>query len=146
MSLPPNNSLGLFDDLYALPSTAGERNEGCLLYFVPEDAGRIFYVHINRLLAHVGAFDPVHLRLLLCAKHTTAPGKRSFQSAISSRKTVFNRRLRLPTSAVASNSALSSVYVPANPMVAMCPANGRTLTVGVCSREVTSPFHLPSEQ
>jgi hypothetical protein len=30
-------------------------------------------------------------------------------------------------------------------MVAMCPANGRTLTVGVCSREVTSPFHLPSE-
>ena len=32
---------------------------------------RIFYVHKNRLLAHIGAFDPVHLRLLLCAKHTT---------------------------------------------------------------------------
>src|SRR5216684_4202119 len=71
MSLPPNNSLGLFDDLYALPSTAGERNDGCLLYFVPENASRIFYVHKNRLLAHIGAFDPVHLRLLLCAKHAT---------------------------------------------------------------------------
>src|ERR1700716_4179435 len=65
MSLPPNNSFRLFDDLYAVTSTAGERNDGCLLYFVPENASRLFYVHINRLLSHVGAFDPVHLRLLL---------------------------------------------------------------------------------
>ncbi len=56
-----------------------------------------------------------------------------YSSAISSRKTVLNRRLRLPTSAVASNSAPSSVYVPANPMLATCPANGRTSKVGVCS-------------
>src|SRR6266576_783902 len=69
-----------------------------------------------------------------------------YSSAISSRKTVLNRRLRLPTSAVASNSASSSVYVPENPMLATCPENGRTRTLGVCSCEVTSPFHLPSEQ
>ena len=53
------------------------------------------------------------------------------QSGISSRKTVFNRMLRVPTSAVASNFALSSVYVPANPMLAMCPAlRGLVLGVG----------------
>jgi hypothetical protein len=52
MSLPPNNSFGLFDDLYGVPSDVGERNDGCLLYFVPENASRIFYVHINRLIAH----------------------------------------------------------------------------------------------
>src|SRR6266478_2319304 len=69
-----------------------------------------------------------------------------YSSAISSRKTVLNRRLRLPTSAVASNSASSSVYVPENPILATCPENGRTRTLGVCSCEVTSPFHLPSEQ
>jgi hypothetical protein len=64
------------------------------------------------------------------------------QSAISSRNTVFKRRLRLPTSAVASNSAPSSVYVPANPKVAICPANGRKLMVAACSRggHLTIPF------
>jgi hypothetical protein len=27
--------------------------------------------HINSLLVHIGAFDPVHIGLLLCAKHST---------------------------------------------------------------------------
>jgi nicotinic acid mononucleotide adenylyltransferase len=40
--------------------------------FDPKNARRIFYVHINRLLVHIGAFDPVHIGLLLCAKLTTA--------------------------------------------------------------------------
>jgi hypothetical protein len=34
-------------------SDVGERNDGWLLYFVPENASRIFYVHINRLLANL---------------------------------------------------------------------------------------------
>jgi hypothetical protein len=38
----------------------------------PKNAQRIFYVHINRLLVHIGAFDPVHIVLLLSAKFTTA--------------------------------------------------------------------------
>src|SRR5258705_8470971 len=71
MSLSPDNSFRFFEDFYAVPSTASESNDGCLLYFVPKNGGRFFDVHKNRLLAHIGAFDPVHLRLLLCAKHTT---------------------------------------------------------------------------
>src|SRR5258708_8807979 len=71
MSLSPDNSFRFFGDLNGVPSDVDERNGGRLLYFVPENASRIFYVHKNRLLAHIGAFDPVHLRLLLCAKHTT---------------------------------------------------------------------------
>src|SRR5713101_4640503 len=64
MSLSPDNSFRFFEDFYAVPSTASETNDGCLLYFVPKNAGRIFDVHKNSLLAHIGAFDPVHLRLL----------------------------------------------------------------------------------
>src|SRR4029453_14958066 len=32
---------------------------------LPKNGGRIFDVQKNRLLAHIGAFDPVHFRLLL---------------------------------------------------------------------------------
>src|SRR5258706_9207894 len=71
MSLSPDNSFRFFEDFYAVPSAASESNDGCLLCFVPKNGGRIFDVHKNRLLAHIGAFDPVHLRLLLCARHTT---------------------------------------------------------------------------
>jgi hypothetical protein len=37
---------------------------------IQKNAHRIFYVHINRLLVHIGAFDPIHIDLLLSAKHT----------------------------------------------------------------------------
>jgi hypothetical protein len=71
MSFPPDDSFGWLDDLYAVPST-GESDDGCLLFFDPKNARRIFYVHINRLLVHIGTFDPVHIGLLLSAKLTTA--------------------------------------------------------------------------
>ena len=71
MSFPPDDSFGWLDDLYAVPST-GESDDGCLLFFDPKTARRIFYVHINRLLVHIGTFDPVHIGLLLSAKLTTA--------------------------------------------------------------------------
>lgn len=53
MSFPPDDSFGWLDDLYAVPST-GESDDGCLLFFDPKNARRIFYVHINRLLVHIG--------------------------------------------------------------------------------------------
>ena len=56
---------------YAVPST-GESDDGCLLFFDPKNARRIFYVHINRPRVHIGTFDPVHIGLLLSAKFTTA--------------------------------------------------------------------------
>ena len=71
MSCPPDNDFRFLDDLYAARST-GESDDGCLLLFDPKNARRIFYVHINRLLVHIGAFDPVHIVLLLSAKFTTA--------------------------------------------------------------------------
>jgi hypothetical protein len=71
MSFPPDDSFGWLDDLYAVPST-GESDDGCLLFFDPKNARRIFYVHINRLLVHIDTFDPVHIGLLLSAKLTTA--------------------------------------------------------------------------
>lgn len=71
MSFPPDDSFGWLDDLYAVPST-GESDDGCLLFFDPKNARRIFYVHINWLLVHIGTFDPVHIGLLLSAKLTTA--------------------------------------------------------------------------
>jgi hypothetical protein len=42
------------------------------LLFDPKNARRIFYVHINWLLVHIGAFDPVHIGLLLSVKLSTA--------------------------------------------------------------------------
>src|SRR5437763_5361702 len=68
MSFPPDDSFGWLDDLYAVPST-GESDDGCLLFFDPKNARRIFYVHINRLLVHIGTFDPVHIGLLLSAAY-----------------------------------------------------------------------------
>ncbi len=53
MSLSPDNSFRFFEDFYAVPSAASESNDGCLLYFVPKNGGRIFDVHKNRLLAHI---------------------------------------------------------------------------------------------
>src|ERR1700687_3352309 len=70
MSCPPDDDFRVLDDLYAVRST-GESDDGCLLLFDPKNARRIFYVHINRLLVHIDAFDPVHIGLLLSAKHTT---------------------------------------------------------------------------
>src|ERR1700692_1053057 len=71
MSGPPDDDFRFLDDLYTVRST-GESDDGCLLLLDPKNARRIFYVHINRLLVHIGAFDPVHIGLLLSAKHTTA--------------------------------------------------------------------------
>jgi hypothetical protein len=79
MSLPPDNNFRFFDDLYAVPST-GKSDDGRLLFFDPKNARRIFYIHINRLLVHIGAFDPVHIGLLLCAKHTRELGRRDRRS------------------------------------------------------------------
>jgi len=70
MSCPPEDDLRFLDDLYAVRST-GESDDGCLLLFDPKNARRIFYVHINSLLVHIRAFDPVHIGLLLSAKRTT---------------------------------------------------------------------------
>src|SRR6266550_1097804 len=70
MSCPPDDDFRFLDDLYAVRST-GESDDGCLLCFDPKNAHRIFDVHIYRLLVHIGAFDPVHIGLLLSAKHTT---------------------------------------------------------------------------
>src|SRR6266849_9082720 len=70
MSGPPDDDFRFLDDLYAVRSI-WESDDGCLLFFDPKNAHRIFYVHINRLLVHIGAFDPVHIGLLLSAKHTT---------------------------------------------------------------------------
>src|SRR5260370_42300475 len=70
MSCPPDDDFRFLDDLYAVRST-WESDDGCLLFFDPKNAHRIFYVHINRLLVHIGAFDPVHIGLLLSVKHTT---------------------------------------------------------------------------
>ena len=64
MSFPPDDGFGWLDDLYAVPST-GESDDGSLLFFDPKNARRIFYVHINRPLVHIGTFDPVHIGLLL---------------------------------------------------------------------------------
>jgi hypothetical protein len=64
MSCPPDDDFRFLDDLYAVRST-GESDDGCLLLFDPKNARRIFYVHINWLLVHIGAFDPVHIGLLL---------------------------------------------------------------------------------
>ena len=74
MPCPPDDDFRFLDDLYAVRS-AGEPDDRCLLLFDPKNARRFFYVHINRLLADIGAFDPVHIGLLLfgpllCAKHT----------------------------------------------------------------------------
>jgi hypothetical protein len=71
MSCPPDDDFRFLDDLYAVRST-GESDDGCLLLFDPKNARRIFYVHINWLLVHIGAFDPVHIGLLLSVKLSTA--------------------------------------------------------------------------
>src|SRR6266851_1997408 len=70
MSFPPDDDFRFLDDLYAVPST-GESDDGCILLLDPKNARCIFYVHINRLLVHICAFDPVHIGLLLFAKRTT---------------------------------------------------------------------------
>src|SRR5258705_13237844 len=83
MSLSPDNSFRFFEDFYAVPSTASESNDGCLLYFVPKNGGRIFDVHINRLVAHVGAFDPVHLPRSRIRLSRDASCSSSMKTAIS---------------------------------------------------------------
>jgi hypothetical protein len=70
MSCAPDNDFRLLDDLDIVRSTE-EPDDRCLLLFDPKNARRIFYVHVNRLLVHIGAFDPVHIGLLLSAKHST---------------------------------------------------------------------------
>src|SRR5258708_33033134 len=66
MSCRPDDEFTFLDGLYAVPS-AGESDDGRLLLFDPKNTRRIFYVHINGLLVHICAFDPVHIGLLLCA-------------------------------------------------------------------------------
>src|SRR6266851_9320061 len=69
-SCAPDDDFRFLDDLYAVPST-GESDDGCILLLDPKNARCIFYVHIDRLLVHICAFDPVHIGLLLFAKRTT---------------------------------------------------------------------------
>ena len=61
-SSSPDNSFRFFEDFYAVPSTASESNDGCLLYFVPKNGGRIFDIHKNSCL-----FISVHLTQFIFA-------------------------------------------------------------------------------
>jgi hypothetical protein len=48
--MPPDDDFRFLDDRYAVRST-WESDDGCLLFFDPENAHRVFYVHINSLMA-----------------------------------------------------------------------------------------------
>jgi hypothetical protein len=53
-----------FSMTFMLSAPLGNPMMNAFSFFDPKNARRIFYVHINRLLVHIGAFDPVHIAII----------------------------------------------------------------------------------